>query len=376
MTRTRRRGLAAGGLRTVAVLSVVLASACSTHKHVAAPARFTSTTGAPLPATAPYLLMSDRAAGLAVWPSGHAWLLLGTTDGWRHVANRTPVAVPTAGGLVAAASSGSIAVAIGTYERLTRSPFVTSSAGAWRPSELPGAVSDSRGAVSIAAGRAAAVIGGAGGTVVTREGRVWTRLTDASKLIPGGGVKLDSVTWADARLGWLTGHGTSGDPMAFRSLDGGHSWLPVSQATGASVAALAPCGAGSSWLLPVVFGNGTVRIYRTTDSGMSWLAGDAIPLAAGAPAWGCREEQVWMAGRGAHVDQVFASNDAGQSWVDVGAAPRGLTDLAPTGDGAGYAASITSGHPALWSVTRDGRRFTSIALPGWVATIGAQMGPD
>lgn len=81
-----------------------------------------------------------------------------------------------------------------------------------------------------------------------------------------------------------------------------------------------------------------------------------------------------MDGLAGRTERVFASNDAGETWLDVGAAPLGLTDLAPTGNGAGFATSMTSRGPRLWSVSGGGARFTSLALPGWVATLGAQMG--
>jgi hypothetical protein len=352
-------------------LTLLLAAACSGKRHPSVATRFATDASAPLAATSPYLLMSDATTGLAVWPSEHAWLLLGTTDGWQHVANRTPIAVPTSGGLVADIFAGNVAVAIGAFERLTESPLVTSSSekGPWRPSELPGAIADSRDAVSLA-GRRTAILNGAGGTVVSYSAGRWRQLTTASTLAPGGGLRLDGVTSTDGALGWLTGHGRSGTPMAFQTVDRGHSWTPVPQA-GQAVAALAPCGQGRNWVLPLVAANGTVRLDRTTDGGTSWRTGASVALGSGPPAWGCSANEVWLAGR---ADHVFVSNDAGASWVDAGRGPAGLTDLSPTGHGAGFAASETTGAATLWAVAGNGRRFTKLALPAWVATVGAQMG--
>lgn len=354
-------------------VTMLLAAACSGSKHPSVAARFAPKAGAPLAATAPNLLMSDAVTGLAVWPSEHAWLLLGTTDGWQHITNRTPIAVPTGGGLVAAAFAGNVAVAVGTYERLTESPLVTSSGdkGPWRPSELPGAISDSREAVAVAGRRTAAVLNGAGGTVVSYSADHWTRLTTAATLAPARGLRLDGVTWTDGGLGWLTGHGRVGTPMAFQTIDGGRSWKPMLLAGHDVVAALAPCGQGSNWVLPLVYGNGTVRLGRTTDGGTSWRSGRSVPLASGPPAWGCSEGEVWFAGR---ADHVFVSTDAGAGWVDAGRAPAGLTALSPTGHGAGFAASTAKGKATLWAVADNGTRFTKLALPTWVATVGAQMG--
>ncbi len=316
--------------------------------------------------------MSDAATGLAVWPSERAWLLLGTTDGWQHVANRTPIAVPTGGGLVAAAFAGNLSVAIGTYERLTQSPLVTSTGdkGPWRPSELPGAIADSRAAVSVA-GRQTAILNRAGGMVVSYRAGRWTQLTTAARLDPGGGLRLDGVTWRDGAFGWLTGHGRTNTSMAFQTTDGGHSWAPLPHAGQAVVAALAPCGRGRNWVVPLVGANGTIRLDRTTDGGTSWRTGGSVALGSGPPAWGCWQDEVWLAGRD---DHVFVSEDAGVRWADAGRAPAGVTALSPTGGGAGFAASATGGKAALWAVAGNGTRFTKLALPGWVATVGAQMG--
>lgn len=362
-------------IRLVAAGGLVL-SACSSQARPDASPSFSSRSGAPLPATAPRLLMIDGALGWAVWPSADSWLLLHTTDGWKHVANRTPIAVPTGGGLVATATANSVVVAVGAYQRLTRSPLLTSTekTSNWKAAELPGAVSDARDAVSYVAGRTSVVLAGAGGTVVRGNGEEWTRLADASGLSPGGNLRLDSVTWADGGLGWLTGHGRAGTPMAFQTTDAGRTWVPLAMATGGAVAALAPCGAGQTWLFPVIAGGGTVTVERTTDGGRSWTSGAAVHLGSGSPARGCRGNRVWLLGRSGHAEHVFASTDGGHSWVNAGAAPPGLTDLSPTGHGAGFATSITSRGPKLWSVTGDGARFTLLALPSWVATVGAQMG--
>jgi hypothetical protein len=358
----------------VAAAALLAVSACSSGRQPVAPAPYSSDAGAPQPATAPYLLMSDRSVGLAVWPSGHSWLLLRTTDGWKHVKNHTPVAVPTGGGLVTAVAAESVAVAIGPYKRLTQSPVLTGrTTGVWRPTELPGGVSNARTAVSLAAGQVSAVLAEGHGTAVVQAGDRWTRLTDASSLAPQGGLRLDGITWASDTTGWLTGHGQAGTAVAFQTTDAGQTWSPLPQATGDAVAVLAPCGEGAKWLIPIVTNDGIVRLEHTEDGGTTWATGAPVSLPSGLPAWGCHEDEVWMAGRAGPTARVFASNDAGATWVDAGAAPRGLTDLAPTGNGNGFAASSTPQGPRLWSVTTGGARFTSVALPRWVATVGSQM---
>jgi photosystem II stability/assembly factor-like uncharacterized protein len=316
--------------------------------------------------------MQDANSGWAVWPSGASWVVLRTTDGWRHLQNTTPAAVPTGGGLVlAVGKDGAAAVAVEPYERLLRSPLLsrTDPTGRWTPAELPGAVIDSRGAVSLSPSGTTVVL--AGGTVVTSGSTGWTTVTSVSRLASAGRLRLDGITWADGSLGWLTGHGVKGSPMALQTTDGGHTWAPLAAADGSAVAALPPCGSGKSWLLPVIDANGTITVERTADGGASWAAGGSFAGPAGLPAWGCAGAAVWMVGR---ADHLLASSDAGATWSDRGKTPTGVTDLVPTSTDAGFATSGSPDHPVLWSVSKGGAGFGRISLPSWVSGLGAQMG--
>ena len=108
--------------------------------------------------------MTGPQAGVLVWPSGANWLLLSTTDGFRHVADRTPPAVDTGGGLAIAVDGARVAAAIGAVERLVRSPLVTANRSwRWQPGEIPGAV---------AAARHSVALGATTTYVVLRDGRV------------------------------------------------------------------------------------------------------------------------------------------------------------------------------------------------------------
>ena len=128
--------------RTLALASVLLLLSACTPSPSAPVSPLSATdraqqlataTGAPLPAASPWLLMRDGRSGEAVWPSGAAFLLLHTVDGWQHVTNITPVAVPTGGGLTMAASSRELVVAALPFDRLVVSPLLrsTSSGKSW-----------------------------------------------------------------------------------------------------------------------------------------------------------------------------------------------------------------------------------------------------
>lgn len=318
--------------------------------------------------------MTDGMSGWAVWPSGALWVLLRTSDGWRDVTNGTPLAVPTGGGLVVGAVPDEVGVAVEPFERLTQSPILTKapSATEWSPAELPGRVADARDAVAISGTGLTAVLDTAsGGALVRQSPTGWTTLTTASTLGHGTSLRLDGIRWASAGVGWLTGHGPAGGSVAFQTTDDGATWIPVAVAAGSFVAALTPCGAGQSWVLPLVTAVGTTVFERTTDGGRSWSAGAPLPLPAGLPAWGCKGADVWTAARtGGGSDHVFASHDLGATWVDRGAAPVGLTDLSPTAGGSGFAMSRRGRDATLWSVGADGARFVKLLLPSWVANLG------
>jgi hypothetical protein len=370
------RGAAAVGL------AVCLAStaACAGTSTDSAADDDSTAWSAPVPASEPYIVMTDAQHGWAVWPSRESWLVLQTADGWQHVRNATPVGVPTEGGLALSATAGSVAVAVLPYDRLLSSPLLTATASdtgatTWAPQELPGPVVDAGASVAVGPHGPTAVLRRGGGTLITGRTGGWTTLTDPARLARGHDLRLDSVTWGGNGLGWLTGHGTAGSPVAFQTADDGATWSPVPRTIG-GVAALAPCGAGTVWLLPVLTGGGRIVFRRTVDDGRTWPASGSLAAPRGRPAWGCLGDEVWSLGRRGGADHVFASADGGAHWADRGPAPDGVVDLTPVGGGNGYATTEHDDEATLWSVRDDGAAVHRLRLPGWVATLGGAGSDD
>ena len=368
--------------RQVAALAsmLIMLSACSQPTSPQATPQdraqqLARSTEAPLRTASPWLLMSDGRSGDAVWPSGAAFLLLHTVDGWRHVTNITPIAVPTGGGLTMAASSRELVVGALPFDQLVVSPLLRSpnSGTTWSPDQLPGALTLGRQSVALGPRGATAVLRQAGGTVVEKGEHGWSALTDASRLAPGGHLHLDGLRWGAGGRGWLTGHGPAGSPVAFTTNDFGRRWAAVAGLAPDAVAALTPCGGDQAWVLPVVRARGTMSIAASVDGGATWATGAPLTVPHGSPAWGCHGQDVWMLGGAASGDHVYSSANAGVTWTDHGAAPLGVTDLAPTGSGAGFATGTTAKGAILWAVRGDGTSFSHVALPGWVTTVGNQM---
>jgi photosystem II stability/assembly factor-like uncharacterized protein len=375
---SRARGHGGRIPRVSSVAAVLLAGVIVTVAGCASSAKSALPLAEPAApgAASPWLLMVTGQSGYAVWRSGSSSILMHTDDNWKDAENLTPLAVPTGGGLSLALGPGKLAIGVAPVGRLTNSPLLTSSDGGhtWTPNELPGALSGSRHSVAFAGSILTAVVASNRGTLVEQTLTGWRTLTDAGLVRAAAGLEIDSIVWASARVGWLTGRnarGASGSPVVFMTIDAGATWSPVNAA--AAAAALAPCGAGSSWQLPVVGADLTFRILRTNDRGQTWTVGVSQPVRSQSPTWACRGAESWLILRSG---DLAVSRDAGASWRAVGPAPASITDLAPDGSGHGLAAANNKSRAAMYSVTDGGPHFAEIGLPTWVAKLAPQQGSD
>jgi hypothetical protein len=274
---------------------------------------------------------------------------------------------------MASLEPGYAAVAIGAHARLLRSPVLRGDGiSHWTPAQLPGAAADSRGAIAVSSQRLTAVM--ANGDVLNQTGTSWKTIATPANLAKAN-IRIDSVTWASATLGWVTGHGPAGGAMAFQTVDAGNSWKAIRPSGGNSVAALSPCGSGSSWYLPVIDASGSEKVFHTVDSGRDWTGGGSLEVQADTPAWSCHGSSLWAAAQSNGSEHVFTSDDGGQRWADHGSAPAHLTALYISEGGMGFAASGGK-HAMLWSVSNNATRFSRIALPSWVAIAGGQASGD
>ena len=329
-----------------------------------------ATTGS---APASQLVMTGALSGFAVWPSGGQWVLLATSDGWHSVQNRTPLAVPTDGGLVLAADADHVAVGVLPHELLTYSPVLGSvTAGkAWTPTQLSAALLGSSSSVARSEHATWAVL--AGGELVTEPdgSRQWQQVTTPVMLDATGHFTVTGVAFPDGATGFVTGSGPAGRPVLFQSTDLGRSWhaASVSLDGEGTATSLAPCRVGTTWVAPV-FSGGRLRVFTASDAHGPWTAGSPLPMSS-LPAVACGPDRVWAAvpEAGGDSDVLFVQAPGGP-WTDQGTLPSRVASLAVASADQGFAATAEA--DAVLSVTLGHGPLTAwLALPNWVASLGS-----
>jgi hypothetical protein len=314
--------------------------------------------------------MVDSRVGYAVWPSGVRWIVLGTVDGWRTVVNRTPVAVPTDGGLVLAAAGDGLAVGVLPHEQLTVSPVLSSSGTGrtWVPSQLPGALAPT--ATSLARSEHATYAVLAEGTVVALSDGTesWRAVATPHQLDPSGLLTVTGVFFPDGRTGLLTATGPAAGPVVFSSIDGGSSWVPAvtpTTSTGDAVA-LQPCLVGSTWVVPIE-ADGHVRLFSATQPQGPWSGGPPLAVSS-RPVVGCSQHLVWIAVPEGGSDVLEVAGPGG-GWTSRGSLGTHLVTLSPVSDTQAFASDDDASRVLAVSGATDAS-LTRIALPDWVATVG------
>jgi hypothetical protein len=336
----------------------------------------------PSAATASFLMTGPQ-SGLLVWSSGSAWLVLGTTDGFRDVTDATPPAVPTDGGLVLSRDGSREIVGVRTTGALTVSPFLLGDGtrAGWTGSQLPGALGPGPDVVSLHAGTVSAVVGsGSAGRLVesTDGGATWTVSATPGSLDPTGRLELGAVAWTDPAHGWLAGSAPEGRPALYATRSGADGWQAVALATAGSSGSSGtetvstPCLDQGTLVVLVAIraatGSGRAVVERSSDGGTTWLAGAPVPFSGGPPVPACGSGQVWLAVPNGSASRLLISGDGGLSWSGGTATPGPVVALSVTGPGDGYAVTGRGASARLWTVGA-GTVFTRLPLPSWVAKL-------
>jgi len=313
--------------------------------------------------------MTGPQSGFAVWPSGVRWIVLGTTDGWRTVSNRTPLAVPTDGGLVLSANPTTVAVGVLPHEQLTVSPVLQSTtAGAtWVPTQLPGALSSSAASLARSDGATWAVL--AGGSVVTQVdgAATWREATSAATLDPAGHLTLTGIGFPDGATGFVTGSGPGDRPILFvASENSAFQAVPLVLGGTGEATALAPCRVGSTWVAPVVTDGRLIPFTAARATG-PWKAGPALEV-SGTPVVACGPDRVWVIAPKGSSDELSVAYPGAQ-WMLQGQLAARTTSLSVVSSDRAY---VSEAAPATLTAVYLGAslRSETVPLPDWVETVG------
>jgi photosystem II stability/assembly factor-like uncharacterized protein len=317
------------------------------------------------------IVMTSPSDGYAVWPSGVRSIVIGTTDGWRTVTNRTPLAVPTDGGMVLGATSQSVVTGVLPFHLLTISPVLTSSdlGKTWAGSQLPGALNDNPHALARVGETTYAVLAKTGEVVEQHDGAsAWAHLTSPTELDPAGGFTPQGISSPDGQTLFVIGESSpKAAARAFVSRDRGGTWTGLAVGSiGIEQTTDAPCVAASGWLFPVRSQSG-VQVARLTSAFLQTSIAPAV-VPASNPALACGGGLVWIAVTEGDNTRVVTVGSTGKPHY-LGQVSGRITALAPTSATQAFAA--TSDVAKIGTLTtQPSLQLTTTPLPSWVATVG------
>ncbi len=319
----------------------------------------------------PQVVMTSALTGWATWPSGARWIVLTTSDGWRTVENRTPIAVPTDGGLVLAARDNAVAVGILAHQQLTVSPVMrfNPTRHAWTPSQLTAGLLSSSTSLARSQGASWAVLDVDGAVVVSADDTTeWRQATSSRELDTSGHLDVTGVGFPDGATGFVTGSGPSNLPVLFVTTDEGRSWRPESIriASDGTATALTPCRVGSAWLAPVLAG-GQLRVFASSGANGPWTSGTPLAVQSD-PVVACGPTGVWAAVSTGSTDELVVASPGG-TWVRQGDLGGHIASLSVV---SGDHAIATRENPAALTSIDLGAAFnvTPLPLPDWVDSLG------
>lgn len=325
----------------------------------------------------PQIVMTSPTTGFAAWPSGARWIVIGTTDGWQHVTNRTPLGVPTDGGLVVAADQSLLRVGVLPFRLLRSSPILlgsTTGTNTYASSQLGLALPDSPSALLVAGSHTYAVAkNNPGASELTSNG--WRfrsaapRTTKTTRYFTAEGVGSPD----DGKTLYLVGSNSAGPVVAFSSADNGGTWNPVllPGVPDNGATAVAPCASGTTTLLPVVKDGAVYAASR--DASGRWTV-TASPRTDSTPVVTCGGGSIW-AFRPQGSSSVLEQFTPTGAWVQ-----RGTVAVAPIAATAASSDTLYAATSQRDQLTRirltPSPVVTVIALPKWISTIGGSQMTD
>jgi len=322
----------------------------------------------------PQLVMSGPTTGYAAWPSGGAWVVLHTTDGWATVVNRTPLAVPTDGGLRIAVGPGRVAVGVLTHEYLKVSPVLVSDADGsrWIPSQLPGELAAGPWSLARSGHATWAVLADSHAVVVHADSaQRWRTAPGSRSLGPADGFTPQGIVFPSPATGFLLGESEDGGSPLFVTTDAGQSWRAVAAPKPAADGrqSLLVCRLADTWAAVVLDGE-RLQLLTTTRIQRPWTIGPSLPWTGDqTPVVACGPTGVFAVtpqDSGQHLQMAVPGAN---SWQDKGLLPAAVYSLAVPDRSHAYAA--TDNGQALLEVGLGAATTRWLPLPAWVSSLAA-----
>jgi hypothetical protein len=298
----------------------------------AAPATSTAESQQPVasaPLATSVTTAQDSWAILPVAANPAFWQVLvrpATAQTWRLV---TPPGVADNGGLVVAASGGTLTVAFRPSQGLTFSPLATSANGgaAWSTGLLDADVASTPGALAASGSQLLALLKNGAIMASANGGGTWRTLAAAGALADSpSGRKCGGLGVTDVSFGITQGEvlaaGTCGAASSGVFAYSAGSWHQVSLQVSGRVVRMLPGVA--------LVASGS-QLYAAWDTASGWSA--SAPLAAGSveASGSLGADGAWVLLSG---HRAAAIGGPGQPWRSLPTVPAGTTVLAPGPDGA------------------------------------------
>jgi photosystem II stability/assembly factor-like uncharacterized protein len=218
----------------------------------------------------------------------------------------------------------------------------------------------------------------------------WSRLASGSQSNGSslgqiaGGCSVSGMTFVSTDKGWLTwdcsgpngSQPQSGGPVVAVTIDGGHTWTPLSLPSfpgtaGWTCGASPPLLSGNQGVLPVSCGNGWAGVYRTNDLGDSWTLGQP-------PFWFQLSQVDFVDATrgfvftGVATSDLYRTTDSGRDWALV---KKSVFSGQTVGEfqfiDATTGFALTSTSPGVpWKTTDGGLTWS---LPASYRTIGGNV---